>query len=431
MDDLIYRLISLLGFGVLCGFAWITGTRVRVEKKTIIGAGLLAWGMGGLVFMSPGSRMAIQFFNDVFVAFLSASGKGAVFLFGPLSLGPGGKLADGTASIGFILAFQVLPSVIFFSGLVSLLYYFGIIQVVVRFFARIFYRAMKLSGAESLAASTNIFVGIESGLAIRKYIPKMTQSELLTLLTCMMATVASTVMAVYVLALNKVFPGVAGHLVSASIISIPCAVLMSKLACPETGEPLTREIESVIDGSDESNDSKTASGAMTVLIDGGAQGIQMAMGIAALLIVVLGIKGGLDLVLGYVNLPGGGVLSLDKILGWIAWPFAVLLGLRHEEWQAGAQLLGTRFIETEVSAYFQLAAMQSGDQPVFSPRSLSAMTYALCGFVHIASLSIFVGGLSRLTPERTGELGLIGLKALWIAFLATLSTGCIAGVLDS
>jgi concentrative nucleoside transporter, CNT family len=430
LDDSFYRLISLLGFGVLSFLAWGTGTRGKVEWKTVVGGGLLAWGIGMVVFLAPGSRAAIRFFNDAFVAFLSASGKGAIFLFGPLALGPGMKLPDGTSSIGFVLAFQVLPSVIFFSGLVGLLYHFGVMQAVVRFFARIFYGAMKLSGAESLAASANIFVGIESGLAIRKYIPKMTTSELMTILTCMMATVASTVMAVYVIALNNVFDGVAGHLVSASIISIPCAVMMSKLACPETGEPETRNMNSVIDQTKEKEDLNKSAGAMTALIEGGTQGVQMAMGITALLIVVLGLKGGIDLILGNVSLSGGGILSLDKILEWVALPFAILLGLRPEEWQAGAQLLGSRFIETEVSAYFQLAGMQAGNQPTFSPRSLSAMTYALCGFVHIASLSIFVGGLSRLIPERTGELSLLGVKALWVAFLATLATGCIAGVLS-
>ncbi len=429
MDDLFYRLISLLGFGILAFLAWVTGTREKVEWKTVLGAGLLAWGIGGLVFLAPGSRAAIRFFNDAFVAFLSASGKGALFLFGPLALGPGMKLPDGTASIGFVLAFQVLPSVVFFSGLVGLLYYFGVMQIVVRFFARIFYRAMKLSGAESLAASANIFVGIESGLAVRKYISKMTSSELLTILTCMMATVASTVMAVYVLALNQVFPGVAGHLVSASIISIPCAVLLSKLACPEMGEPETRDMNPVTDEAEENLNK--SSGAMTALIEGGTQGVQMAMGIAALLIVVLGLKGGVDLILANIPLSGGETLSLNKILQWLTLPFAMLLGLRPEEWQSGAQLLGARFIETEVSAYFQLGGMQAGAQPVFSARSLSAITYALCGFVHLASLSIFVGGLSRLIPERTGELSLLGLKALWIAFLATLATGCIAGVLAS
>ena len=371
----------------------------------------------------------IRFFNDTFVAFLNASGKGTIFLFGPLALSPGLKLPDGSVSIGFIMAFQILPSVILFSGVVGLLYYFGIMQIVVRIFARIFYRTMKLSGAESLAASSNIFVGIESGLVIRKYITNMTKSELLTILTCMMSTVASTVMAVYVLALNEIFPGVAGHLVSASIISIPCAVLLSKLSFPELDEPETRDINPVMEQDQEKGDAIKSSGAITALIEGGNQGVKMAIGIATLLIVILGLKGTVDYFLGNISLPGGSVLSIDKILQWIAIPFAIMLGLRPEEWQAGAQLLGSRFSETEVSAYFQLAGMQSSDQPIFSQRSLSAITYSLCGFVHIASLSIFVGGMSQLIPERTRELSALGLRALWIAFLATLGTGCIAGVL--
>ena len=429
MDDLFYRFVSLLGFGVFSLLAWVTGTRRKVEWRTVLGGTLLAWGLGSVIFLTPGLRAVIRFFNDTFVAFLNASGKGTIFLFGPLALSPGLKLPDGSVSIGFIMAFQILPSVILFSGVVGLLYYFGIMQIVVRIFARIFYRTMKLSGAESLAASSNIFVGIESGLVIRKYITNMTKSELLTILTCMMSTVASTVMAVYVLALNEIFPGVAGHLVSASIISIPCAVLLSKLSFPELDEPETRDINPVMEQDQEKGDAIKSSGAITALIEGGNQGVKMAIGIATLLIVILGLKGTVDYFLGNISLPGGSVLSIDKILQWIAIPFAIMLGLRPEEWQAGAQLLGSRFSETEVSAYFQLAGMQSSDQPIFSQRSLSAITYSLCGFVHIASLSIFVGGMSQLIPERTRELSALGLRALWIAFLATLGTGCIAGVL--
>jgi CNT family concentrative nucleoside transporter len=298
-------------------------------------------------------------------------------------------------------------------------------QTVVRFFARVFDRFLKLSGAESLAAAANIFVGIESSLTVRPYLKMMTRSELLTLLTCMMATVASTVLAVYVLALQNVFPQIAGHLLSASVISIPSAILISKLSLPETQVPVT--------GSDLlkkiSSDETTAptGNAITALIDGGAQGVKMAVGIATLLIVVLGLEAVVDLALGLV--PMGEALTLAKILGWIAWPFTVLLGLRPEEWQTGAQILGSRFIEGEVPAYFRLAAEQAGEVPAFSPRSLTALTYALCGFVHLASMGIFVGGLAALVPERVADLSILGLRALWTAFLATLLTGCVAGVL--
>jgi CNT family concentrative nucleoside transporter len=177
--------------------------------------------------------------NDLVVAVLTASQKGTVFLLGPLALGPGQTLQDGTVSIGFILAAQALPAVVFFAALMAGLYYVGAMQAIVGLFARLFYRTMGLSGAESLSGAANIFVGIEAGLIIRPYLAAMTQSELLLVLTCMMATVASTVMGIYVSALQHTVPQIDGHLISASIISIPCAVLISKLAFPEDGQPVT------------------------------------------------------------------------------------------------------------------------------------------------------------------------------------------------
>ena len=256
----------------------------------------------------------------------------------------------------------------------------------------------------------------------------MTRSELLTLLTCMMATVASTVLAIYVLALQNVFPQIAGHLLSASVISIPAAILISKLSLPETEVPETGSdlLENISPTDNETSASK--GNLITALIDGGTQGVKMAVGIATLLIIVFGLEAIVDLVLGLV--PFDGTLTLARILGWIAWPFTVLLGLRPEEWQTGAEILGARFIEGEVPAYFRLAAEQAGEVATFSARSLTALTYALCGFVHLASMGIFVGGLAALVPERAADLSILGLRALWTAFLATLLTGCVAGVLS-
>ena len=225
MDESVYRLVSLAGFFLVACLAWATGSRQRINTKTIIGSMALAWVLGALTFWVPWSRTFLHWVNNILLSILTASKKGALFLFGPLAIVPGKALPDGTPSIGFILAFQVLPSVIFFSAVISGLYYLGIIQAVVRFFARIFYQLLALSGVESLSAAANIFVGIESSLIIRPYLMKMTRSELLTLMTCMMATVASTVMGIYIIALHNIFPEIAGHLVSASLISIPCAII--------------------------------------------------------------------------------------------------------------------------------------------------------------------------------------------------------------
>lgn len=421
MDEAFYRLISVAGFFIVALMAWATGNRQKINPKTIIGSMALAWVLGALTFWVPWSRTALHWVNNILVAIITASQKGAVFLFGPLAIGPGKVLPDGTPSVGFILAFQVLPSVIFFSAVISGLYYLGIMQAVVRFFARIFYRLLALSGVESLSASANIFVGIESSLTIQPYLIKMTRSELLTLMTCMMATVASTVMGIYVIALHDIFPDIAGHLISASLISIPCAVIASKLSLPEQATPETLEKLPLPE-----NDTTRPGNFMVALVDGGAQGVKMAVGIATVLIVVLGLEALVDLALAKWF---GGNFSLQNLLTWVTLPFSVLLGLQPEEWQLAGKILGSRFVETEVSAYFALAGAQVADPAPFSQRSVTILTYALCGFVHLASMGIFIGGLTALVPSRAHDITVMGGRALWTAFLATVLTGCIAGAL--
>jgi len=432
-----FRLLACVGFFTIALLAWMTGRRSRLNWTTIGGSAVLAWGLGIVSFWFPGSRWLWSMINDMVIAVLTASQKGTVFLLGPLALGPGQTLPDGTVSIGFILAAQALPAVVFFAALMSGLYYLGVMQAIVGLFARLFYRTMGLSGAESLSGAANIFVGIEAGLIIRPYLGAMTRSELLLVLTCMMATVASTVMGIYVSALQYTVPQIAGHLFSASVISIPCAVLISKLTFPEDGEPVTLGgvpsdlTEGNSSAASDSDANPPPSNLIVALIEGAGQGMKMAVGIAALLIVFLGLEALVDLALAQLPAIGGVPLSVTRILAWLTWPFAILLGLRPEEWQIGADLLGSRFIETEVAAYFKLAAVQSTSPPPLAPRSLTAMTYALCGFVHVASMGIFVGGISALVPHRAKDISLLGLRALWTAFLATLLTGCIAGVLAS
>ncbi len=421
MTDLSWRFASFGGFVAIALLAWLTGGRRSPGWRTLSGAAFLAWGLGAAIFLFPGARSVLKWMNDALLALILASQKGAQFLFGPLALGPGQSLPDGTSSVGFVLAFQVLPSVVFFSAVVSALYFLNIMPRIVNFLARGFYRFMRISGAEALSAGASIFVGIESGIAIRPFLEKMTRSELLTLLTCMMATVAGTVMGIYVLALKDVVPNIAGHLVSASLISIPCAVLMSKLFIPEDETPVT--LGRVPDSPEESVSGKP-SNVVSALLEGGNQGVTMSLGIASALIIVLGLSAVADLILSFFDEE----LSLTQILGWLAWPFVVLMGLRPEEWELGAQVLGTRLVETEVVSYFQLAAMQAGETPVFSSRSAIILSYALCGFVHLASFGIFVGGLAALVPDRIKDFSELGLKGLWTAFLATIATGCIAGV---
>jgi len=423
METFNYRLVSFFGFLILVSIAWITGTRKRIKIETILGSIFLSWTLGILTFWFAESRVALTWINNNLIALIDASHKGSIFIFGPLALGPGQTLPDGTPSIGFVLAFQVFPSVIFFSALLAGLYQLGIMQKIVQLFSKVFSRILFLSGAESLAASANLFVGIESGLTVRPYLSKMTHSELLTLMTCMMATVSSTVMGIYVISLQNVFPNIAGHLVSASLISIPCSILISKLFYPELKQP-----ETFGKLYEDKNNTSHRTGLIGSLVDGGYQGVKISIGIATVLIIVLGLEALFDLVLGILPDFNGQPLSAVKLLGWFTYPFTILLGLRPEEWEAASQILGSRFIETEVSAYFSLAAQQATNN-AFTLRSMTIMTYALCGFVHIASMGIFVGGLSVLVPSRANEISIVGLQALWTSFLATLLTACIAGSL--
>ncbi len=435
MDEIAYRGVAFTGFFIICLIAWVTGNKDQINKKTITGSIFLAWSIGGMTFWFPWTRKALEWINSVLMSVLQAAQKGSIFLFGPLAIGPGELLSDGTQSIGFILALQVLPSVIFFSAIISLLYYLNIIQTCVNGFAKFFHKSMALSGAESFSAAASIFFGIESSLTIRNYLDRMSKSELLTLITCMMATVATTVMAVYVVALRDIFPQIAGHLISASIISIPCAVLISKLSLPENESPQTPEsvsnaiTEEAFSINPIDINTKNSTNVMVVLMEGGALGVKLTISIASLLIIVLGLQEVADLILKLIPEIYGKPISINRVFGWLVWPFTLLIGLKPEEWEMGSQILGSRFVETEVSAYFQLAGVQSVQTQTFSLRSFTALTYSLCGFVHFASLGIFVGGLTAIVPSRAKEISILGIRGLWTAFLATLLTGCIAGAL--
>ena len=231
---------SLGGLIALAFLAWAAGGfRRPVPWRTVLTAGGLMLVLGAVVFWIPWTRTALIWVNDTVITVLRAGNEGARFLFGPLALNPGETAPGGAPSVGFVLAAQVLPAVVFFASLMAALYHLRILQPIVKLFAVLFHKTMGLSGAESLAGSSNIFIGVESAMTVRPYVDRMTRSELLTLITCGMSTVASTTLALYVLFLKDSFPLIAGHLVSASIMSIPAAALASKLILPETEVPAT------------------------------------------------------------------------------------------------------------------------------------------------------------------------------------------------
>ena len=419
------NLVSLVGCVALATLAWLLGgCRRPLPWRTVLGSGVLLVAMSIVIFWLPPTRIVLLGLNDIVLAVLQSGNAGAVFLFGPLAYGPGETTAAGEPSVGFVLAAQVLPAVIFFAALMAAAYHIGLIQPLVRGFGRLFRRTLELSGAEALAGSANIFFGVESAATVRPYLETMTRSELLTVMTCGMSTVASTTLAMYVLFLHDAFPQIAGHLISASILSIPAAAMVSKLILPETEQPRTAGELPPIESSDRHGN------LMAALASGASDGLRLAAGIATLLIAVLGVVALLDLTLSTVTTPLsdtlGGPLDLKRLLGWLFTPLAWLLGIEVGDLREAGSLLGGRILLTEVVAYQQLAALAA--ESAISPRTLLILSYALCGFAHVASMGIFVGGIAGLAPSRREDAAALGLRALAGATLATLITGALAGV---
>ena len=419
---MVSHFISAVGFITFAGLAWLVSTnRKGIPWRTVLWGLGLQLVMGILIFRLPFSRRFFLWLNDAVLALLSAAKNGSTFLFGPLAAGPG-----ETGAIGFVFAFQVLPVIIFFSALTAVLYHLRLLQPVVKLFAKVFHRSMRISGAEALCGASNIFVGVESSLVVRPYLDKMTRSELLVILTSGMSTVASSTLGLYVLFLSDVFPQIAGHLISASLLSIPAAIVIAKIMIPESSQPETLES---IPSEDTSTQSNNVMGAMT---QGAMEGLKLAAGITAMLIAMLAIVALLDKVLA---LPGQWLgltqpLTLAGILSLIFYPLAALLGIAPADIPYAAQLLGERMILTEVVSYQNLAQLAAQGK-FTSPLSIVILSYALCGFAHIASVSIFVGGIAAIAPSRRDELASLGLRALLAATLATLMTGCIAGMFAS
>jgi len=388
--------------------AWL----LSAEKRNMNWRGIV-WGVGlqlliGLfIFVVPAGAQVFRVVNDVVIKILDSASAGAQFVFGRLAIPPGQESETGEKSLGPILAFQAFPTIIFFSALIAILYYLKIMPLIIRAFAYVFTKLMRISGAESLVAASNIFVGIESSLTVRPYLDGMTRSELCTILTACMATVASNVLALYVLSLEPQFPKIAGHLVSASLLSAPAALVMSKIILPESDTPKTL-------GMHVQPFYERENSLFEAIINGANAGVKMIVGIVALLIAVLGLVALLDLILAAIGVNVNPLLGLEG-----QWSLKAILGI--------SRIIGERVIVTEVTAYGDLAAALERNLLQHPQRSAVVTTYALCGFAHFASVAIFVGGISALARDRTRDIAAVALRALLAATLACLLTACVAG----
>ncbi|AFY40166.1 Na+ dependent nucleoside transporter domain protein [[Leptolyngbya] sp. PCC 7376] len=463
--NLLLNLISFCGIFGLCGVAWLGSENKKIVPWKIIGVGVgMQLVIGFLVFTVPITQQFIVFLNDLLNSFIAAAEQGSRFMFGSVlvppaptggagigtaatwlvnTLGssyvPGADAALGGANLnlGYVFAFRALPLIIFFSALVGLLYRLGILPFIISIFAKFFRKAMGISGAEALSGSANIFVGIESAIAVKPFLAEMTRSELCAILTSCFGSIASTVLGLYAGFLLPVFPSITGHLMSASVLTIPACFVISKILVPETGEPVT--MGGVPE--EEEDPDKPKQSIMDSIILGALDGVKMAVGIAAVLIAIVSLVKLLDS--SFAGLAGlqtsenailamvGSLfkyVSLNNIFGVLFLPLTFLTGVSldpSELWQASV-LIGQRVLQTSIPPYLQLASLAR--EGALSDRTLLIVSYVLCGFAHVPSYGIFVGGLANLAPSRRSEIGSLGWKALWGATLATLMTGCIAGL---
>ena len=404
---LLERLMGVVGMAVMVGIAWLlSSNRKRVNWK-LVGMGVALQVLFGLlVLKTPVGRGLFQGANAVFLELLKFTREGAGFIFGGLvnDYVPVGALTGEPPQLtpvsspelwvntGASIAFFVLPTIIFFSSLMSVLYHVGLMQLVVRGIAWVMQRSMRTSGAETLSVAGNIFVGMtESPLLIRPFILGMTASELHTVMVGGFATIAGGVMAAYVGMLAPHFPDVAGHLLTASVMNAPAALLISKLLVPEVGQPETKSVRISV--------AKTEVNIIDAAAAGAAQGLKLALNVGAMLLAFIALIAMANGILGAVGgLVGQPQLSLQTVLGWLLAPLAWLMGVPWGDAGTVGSLLGLKVAINEFVAYLDLAhLLQAGS--ALSPRSVVVSTYALLGFANFASIAIQIGGIGGLRPS--------------------------------
>ena len=430
------RLIGLLGIAVMVGLAVLLSyDRKRINWRLVLtGLGLQAL-FGIVVLKTAWGRALFEGLGRVVTGLLGFQEQGARFVFGnlvqntvPVGLpGPGGTL-DSTAGLvagtGSFFAFNVLPTIIFFSSLMSVLYYLGVMQLVVKGIAWGMQKTLRTSGAETLSASGNIFLGqTEAPLLIKPFVSRMTSSEIVTVMVGGFATVAGGVLAAYVGMLSGEFPGIASHLLAASVMNAPAGLVLSKIIRPEVDTPVTAgTLEMQVEKTDRSVIEAAASGA--------AQGLQLALNVAAMLMAFIALVALLNFLLGwvggFVGVPG---LSLQAILGTLLRPLAWVMGVPWQDTAYVGSLIGLKTTLNEFVAYAQFASDLGGSTLVLSPRSAVILTYALLGFANFSSIAIQIGGIGGLAPERKSEIAGFGLRAMIAGNLAAFTSAALAGML--
>ena len=408
------RFTGILGLLTMLGLAYAFSTNRRaINKKTVV------WGLGLQVVFAifvlkiELGRMLFQKAGDAVNRLLSYSFEGSKFVFG--------ALGAQSSSMGFFFAFQVLPTVIFIAAFFAVLYHYGIMQFIIKLAAKVMTRFMGASGAESLNVAASIFMGqTEAPLTIRPFLPDLTRSELMTVMTSGMAHVSGGIMAAYI-----AFGIEPKHLLSAVIMTAPGTILMSKMLVPETEIPKTA---GRVVMSEEEKDAEKKENLLGAIARGTTDGLGLALNIAAMLIAFLalialanGVLGGIHNRLGIMWFPS----SLQQIFGVLFAPIAWVIGIPWRDCPAIGNLLGTRMVLNELVAFSMLGPQRA----VLDPRSFTIATFALCGFANLSSIGIQLGGIGALAPNKRGELARLGIRAMLAGTMANLMSASIAGML--
>ncbi|MEZ4325847.1 MAG: nucleoside transporter C-terminal domain-containing protein [Polyangiales bacterium] len=428
------RLTSAFGLFAFVGLAWLMSSdRRRIPRR------IIAWGLGlqllfGLFALKTRVGLALfSFLNDGVVALLGYTDRGTSFLFGAYTtdLWVGAQPGEaGTFLARAPLALKVLPTIIFFSALMAVLYHVGVMQRMVAAIAWVMQRTMRTSGSETLSAAANIFVGqTEAPLVVRPYLDAMTRSELMAIMVGGFATVAGGVLAAYVGMLQAYFPDIAGHLIAASVMSAPAALVIAKVMQPETETSATA---SGVDLTLEKVDANVIEAAAR----GASEGLMLALNVGAMLLAFVALVALANALLAvpfdaYNHLTGASAtaVTLEQILGVVFWPVAFLMGVDVGECGLVAGFLGEKIVLNEFVSYLHLGETLRTTPEALSPRSVVLVTYALCGFANFSSIAIQVGGIGSIAPSRRADVARLGLRAMIGGALAACMTASVAGVL--
>jgi len=420
---------GLFGLAVLIGLAWLfSNNKKSVDWKLVVTGVSLQITFAALVLLVPGGKDVFDALGHGFVKLLEFTGVGTQLIFGELSK---------PARFGFIFAFQVLPTIIFFAALMGLLYHLGVMQWIVRGMAWAITKVMRVSGAETTSVCASVFIGqTEAPLTIRPYLGRMTQSELLTIMVGGMAHIAGGVLAAYVGMLGGGDPVqqafYAKHLLTASIMAAPATLVISKILMPEVGEPLTR-------GKVKMEVEKNTANIIDAAAAGAGDGLRLALNVGAMLLAFTALIALLNAPLTWLgDVTGiaaqlGRPTDLGTLLGYVLSPLAWVIGVPWQDATTVGGLIGQKIVLNEFIAYLQLSDIINGKTPgvALTEQGKLIATYALCGFANFSSIAIQIGGIGGLAPERRHDLARLGLKAVLGGSIATFMTATIAGVLTS